>query len=144
MAARLTSYMSENSLHETLQSAYKAKHSTETALVKVQNDILLELDKKRGVILVLLDLSAAFDTIDHGVLLKLLTDRLGIKETVHLWFTSYLSNRSQAVFIDQKTSELVIIIFGVPQGSVLGPVIFTVYTIPLKDIISFFGLSYHL
>ena len=144
VASRLTAHMTENSLHENMQSAYKAKHSTETALVKVQNDILLELDKKRGVVLALLDLSAAFDTIDHDLLLKTLADRIGITGNALLWFKSYLTKRTQAVFIDGKTSNLVIIVFGVPQGSVLGPIIFTIYTIPLKDIITFFGLSYHL
>ena len=143
VASRLSAHMTENSLHETMQSAYKAKHSTETALMKVQNDILLELDKKRGVVLVLLDLSAAFDTIDHNVLLKTLADRIGITGNAFLWFKSYLTKRTRAVFIDGKTSNLVIIIFGVPQGSVLGPIIFTIFTISLKYIISFFGLRYY-
>jgi hypothetical protein len=144
VASRLSTHMSQNNLHEVFQSAYKANHSTETALVKVQNDILLELDKKRGVILVLLDLSAAFDTIDHGFLLEQLSSRLGIKDIALSWFKSYLSGRSQSIFIDRTSSQIVIVLFGVPQGSVLGPFLFTIYTIPLGDIFKRHGLSYHL
>ena len=68
VAARLTNYMTINQLHEPMQSAYRACHSTETALVRVQNDILRTLDQGGAAILVLLDLSAAFDTIDHSIL----------------------------------------------------------------------------
>ena len=112
--------------------------------MKVQNDILLEIDKKRGVILVLLDLSAAFDTIDHETLIRQLSIRLGIKGVPLSWFRSYLSKRSQAVFINHTTSQIVILLFGVPQGSVLGPILFTIYTIPLGDILRFHDMSYHL
>ena len=144
VANQLSIYMTENKLHENMQSAYKPGHSTESALLRVQNDILLDLDKKQGVILVLLDLSAAFDTIDHNVLLERLAERLGISGTAFLWFKDYLTGRTHAVYIDDKTSSLIIIIFGVPQGSVLGPVKFTIYTIPLGDIIKAHGLKYHL
>ena len=136
--------MTDNSLHEKLQSAYKAKHSTETALLAVQNDILLNLDRKRGVILVLLDLSAAFDTIDHSFLLERLASKLGIGGKAYDWFKSYLAGRSQVIYIDRETSSLVILIFGVPQGSVLGPILFTIYTIPLGELIRSFGITYHL
>ena len=81
VARRLFTYMSENGLHEKMQSAYRTAHSTESALIRVQNDILRQLDKKRGIILVLLDLSAAFDTIDHDHLFELLQNRFGIKGT---------------------------------------------------------------
>ena len=73
--------MENNSLHENMQSAYKKLHSTESALIRVQNDILTEIDKKRGVMLVLLDLSAAFDTIDHDTLFSQVQHRLGISGT---------------------------------------------------------------
>ena len=97
VAKQLSSYMTDNNLHEVMQSAYKARHSTETALLRVQNDILLDMDKKLGVILVLLDLSAAFDTIDHDILLRRLSERIGISGTAHLWFSSYLKDRSHAI-----------------------------------------------
>ena len=79
VAARLTNYMTINQLHEPMQSAYRACHSTETALVRVQNDILRTLDQGGAAILVLLDLSAAFDTIDHSILLSRMESVLGVK-----------------------------------------------------------------
>ena len=79
--------MSKNGLHEKMQSAYRTAHSTESTLIRVQNDILRQLDKK-GVILVLLDLSAAFDTIDHDHLFELLQNRFGIKGTALDWIKS--------------------------------------------------------
>jgi len=126
VAKRLSTYMTENNLHEIYQSAYKANHSTETALLRVSNDILLKLDTKQCVILVLLDLSAAFDTIDHTILLQRLTETLGIKKKALAWFSSYLQNRSNAICIDSKFSEQSDIVYGVPQGSVLGPILFTI------------------
>ena len=80
--------MTENNLHEHLQSAYKPGHSTATALVKVQNDILNSIDQHRIVILVMLDLSAAFDTIDHDILVSRMENTLGITGQALAW--SYL------------------------------------------------------
>ena len=143
VARRLFTYMSENGLHEKMQSAYRNAHSTESALLRVQNDILHQLDTKKGVILVLLDLSAAFDTIDHDHLFELLQNRFGIKGTALDWIKSYLGNRSSSIHINSKTSPPTVTSFGVPQGSVLGPIIFTIYTTPLADIIKHHNLSYH-
>ena len=78
-AHQLTSYTLNNDLGEVFQSAYKKLHSTETALLRVQNDILRPIDSRRSVLLVLLDLSAAFDTVDHSILLQRLSHRFGIK-----------------------------------------------------------------
>ena len=86
-------------------------------------------------ILVLLDLSAAFDTIDHDHLFELLQNRFGIKGTALDWIKSYLGNRSSSIQINSKTSPPTVTSYGVPQGSVLGPIIFTIYTTPLADII---------
>ena len=126
-----------------MQSAYKAAHSTETALLRITNDVLSDLDDKKGVVLVLLDLSAAFDTIDHRLLLERLHVSLGISGTVLAWFSSYLSSRTNSIFINNQCSSPSEIEFGVPQGSVLGPILFTIYTKPLSSIISSFGLKYH-
>ena len=90
MARRLTDYMTENNLHEHLQSAYKPGHSTETALVKVQHDILTSIDQHGIVILVMLDLSVAFDTIDHDILFSRMEHTLGIRGQALAWFKSYL------------------------------------------------------
>ena len=92
-------YLEENNLNEPLQSAYKQYHSCETALVRVQNDILLSIDNQQCVVLLLLDLSAAFDTVDHGILLQRLSTNFGIKGKALDWFTSYLTDRSQFVSI---------------------------------------------
>ena len=86
VATRLNKYLNDHNLHEPLQSAYKPFHSTESALLKVQNYIFTDIEIRKGVILVLLDLSAAFDTIDHLVLLRLMESRLGITRTRLNWF----------------------------------------------------------
>ena len=118
-------------------------HSTETALLRVSNDLLNALDNGNICILTLLDLSAAFDTIDHGILLSRLHTSFGISGTVYKWFESYLSNRTNRVKILDKYSDTTVLQYGVPQGSVLGPVLFTLYTEPLSDIIKLFEYLYH-
>ena len=143
VAKRLNDHLVANELQEILQSAYKQFHSTETALVKVQNDLLMALDSEGGALLVLLDLSAAFDTIDHGTLFRRL-EHLGVRGSAHAWFRSYLSGRKQSVYINGTKSSPHELPFGVPQGSVLGPVLFTLYTIPLGQIASKYGLCYHI
>ena len=141
--SRITEYMTDNKLHEPLQSAYRAFSSTETALIKVQNDIRMMIDDKKAVILVLLDLSAAFDTVDHNLLLSLMMNRLSIGGIVSDWLKSYLSERSQTVSIGDVFSLAATLIFGVPQGSVLGPILFTIYTLPIGDIARTHGLNVH-
>jgi len=144
VATRLNKYLNDHNLHEPLQSAYKPFHSTESALLKVQNDILTDIDNRKGVILVLLDLSAAFDTIDHGVLLRLMESRLGITGTVLNWFQSYLTNRTQKVSVGKSLSSLYHLLCGVPQGSVLGPILFTIYILPMGDIARRHGITFHI
>ncbi|CAB3981070.1 Hypothetical predicted protein [Paramuricea clavata] len=112
---QLNEYLVENELHEVFQSAYKSFHSTETSLLRVQNDILQSLDKKQSVILVLLDLSAAFDTIGHKILLSRLAERFGISGNVLAWFKSYLSSRSQFVNVNGTYSSTHNLKYGVPQ-----------------------------
>ena len=105
IASRLTSHMRYHQLHEPLQSAYKASHSTETALLKVKNDIITALDGNQGVLMVLLDLSAAFDTVSHHKLLEVLEKRIGLCSTALDWFKSYLSGRTQSVRVADTTSS---------------------------------------
>ena len=104
VAARLTNYMTINQLHEPMQSAYRACHSTETALVRVQN-ILHTLDQGGAAILVLLDLGAAFDTIDHSILLSRMETVLGVIGSALQWFKSYLLGRKQRIKINDDFSE---------------------------------------
>ena len=131
-------------LDETFQSAYKNFHSTETALVRVQNDILCAIDNNESVILLLLDLSAAFDTVDHSILLSRLRDRFGVNGTAAAWFESYLTSRTQFVRVHFCWSTQRSLERGVPQGSVLGPLLYLLYTSPIADIIKFHKLQYHL
>ena len=142
VASRLTTYLARNGLLDKMQSAYKAQHSTETALLRVHNDILNAVDKKSGVFLALIDLSAAFDTVDHTILLNFLKDTLGIRGRALRWFKTYLTERLQCVSINDVLSELTEILFGVPQGSVMGPLKFCVYTLPIGAIIRAHGLHY--
>ena len=116
-------------------------HSTETTLLRVQNDILQAVDCRGGAILVLLDLSAA---LDHEKLIRTLHAYCGIKGDPLKWFLSYLKGRVQSVLIGFTFSREQNLLFGVPQGSVLGPVLFTIYTTPLGRIIQRHGLTYHL
>ena len=135
--------MLDNNLYSSVQSAYKERHSTETALLKVLCDILTALDSGSGAVLLMLDQSAAFDTIDHGILLSRLNSLYGISGDTLDWFKSYLSNPVQRVIIGDSVSESKYSNFGVPQGSVLGPKIYCMYTKPIRYIIAEHGLSHH-
>ena len=117
-------YGANNKLGEPLQSAYRPLHSTETALLRVKNDILRSIDDHKAVALVLLDLSAAFDTVDHTILIQRLEQVFGLEGLVLGWFRSYLYERKQCISIKQAISDAVCLVFGVPQGSVLGPLLF--------------------
>ena len=143
---QLTIYMSDNNLLEPMQSAYRKYHSTETAPVWVQNDILRALDNHNAVVLVLLNLSTAFDTINHPILVSRLEHRLGLSDTVFQWFCNYFSGRRQeSVLVGKERSEVRSVDCGILQGSVLGPLIFTVYSAPIiGDICRKRGLVYSL
>ena len=136
---QINKYLYRNKLYGKYQSAYRSAHSTETALLRVQNDVLLALDKKKDVILVLLDLSAAFDTIDHDILLQRLEKRFGIGGLVLDWLRTFLCGRTQRIMVGSMVSEARELKFGVPQGSVLGPILFSLYVTPLEEIITSHG-----
>ena len=113
-------YIELNSLNEPYQSAYKPCHSTETAVLKVVNDILFELDNWKVVLLTLLDLSAAFDMVDYKILLDRLSDMYGIQ---YIWFHSYFDNRGQSVVINGVKSNQHTLEYSIPQGPVMGTVL---------------------
>ena len=140
---QLKTHLESNDLLESYQSAYRKFHSTENALLHVLDKLLVGADEKDLSLLSMLDLSAAFGTIDHQILLQRLKYTFGIDGVVLKWFTSYLENRNQYVLIDQLKSDLSSLTFGVPQGSVLGPVLFTMYTQPLSDILNKNRCDYH-
>ena len=131
VAIQLSNYLQDNHLHETLQSAYKKFHSTEATLIKVHDDIVTAIDDAQSVILLLLDLSAAFDTVDHGILLTRLSTRYGIHDRALEWFVSYLLDRTQFVKLNGSSSQSIDLLQGVPQGSVLGPLLYSLYTLLL-------------
>ena len=135
VAAQLSSHLSLHGIHDPMQSAYRPGHSTETALLRIQDDINRGLDAGVGSLLVLLDLSAAFDTIDHTILLERLEAVAGIRGAALAWLRSYLHDRTQSVIINGVRSTTVDLSTGVPQGSVLGPLLFLVYVIPLRSVI---------
>ncbi len=104
----------------------------------------MELDKGKVVMLVLLDLSAAFDTIDYENLLKRLSRQCGINGTALKWFQSYLKERTQTVSVGSSHSKYETLKYGVPHGSVLGPIIFLIYNSPIGEIIEKHNICYHL
>ena len=125
------------------QSAYREFHSVETAICRVYNDLLINKSKNSCSLIVLLDLSAAFDTVDHHLLLSDL-EHLGICGSVLKWFESYLTGRHFRVIIDDIETELGKVNSSVPQGSILGPYLFLIYTMELSYILEDFKVKYHL
>ena len=123
-------------LHIIIDFFYcKIIHISEIRILYIQNDILNSIDQSKVVLLVLLDLSAAFDTIYHELLINRLSSRLGLSGCVLDWFRSYLKNRSQRVKLDNVLSDHTLLRYGVPQGSVLCPILFSIYVLPLCYII---------
>ena len=143
VSSRLMEHQNLQDLREIYQSAYVPGHSTETALVRIHNDLALAVDNHGAALLVLLDLSAAFDTIDHEVLLGRLQQRYGVEGSALAWLGSYLKERKQCIMIDSARSQDEQLLYGVPQGSVLGPLLFASYVSPLGDIIRSYGLHFH-
>ena len=126
------------------QSAYKPNHSAETALVCVQNDILRAMDNQNIVIMLLLDLSAAFDTVDHNVMLPRLSHDVGVGQTALNWYKSYLSDIVQAVHINGSTSPARPLRVGFLKVPYLhGQQLFSIYAAPLSKLIRNNNLMSH-
>ena len=124
-----------------MRSAYRKHHSTETALLKVVNDIYQATDNKCEAVLVMVDLSVAFDTIDHAILLDRLGYCYGFSEMVLRWIESHPQDRPQCIALDKILSPPRYLSCGVLQGSVLGPLVFSLYIADLEDIISADGFD---
>ena len=124
MTSRLNSHINSSHTSNDYQSAYRKFHSTKTTLFKIHNDILSSMDDGRVTALTLLDLSAAFDTIDHTILLRRLGDWFGVSGKALDWFKLYLTGRSQRNKLYDYLSSRSDLSFGVSQGSVLGPLHF--------------------
>ena len=140
---RLLVHLQSFSSLSAYQSAYRKLHSVETALLCVHNDLLTAMEKKQVSALILLDLSAAFDTVDHQILLSRLSLNFGVTGSAHALLASYLSNRTQAVVANMTVSEFCSVFCGVPQGSVIGPLLFTLYTTPLSYQLQSSNLPFH-
>ena len=141
--ALIECHLIRNNLHEPTQSAYKNNDSTETALFKISNDIIQILEVKNFTILASLDLSAAFDTVDHKVFQHKLYNEFGIEDEALNWFRSYLDNRKHRVSINGILSDSHKLKCGVPQASVLGARMHTMYTRQHSHIILRHGLQHH-
>jgi hypothetical protein len=142
-AQQLVDYLQRNDLMPHLQSANRRHHSTETALLRVLSDLFSAADGRYVSLLGLLDLSAAFDCVDHNILLRRLRQSFGIDGTALAWISSFLADRTQRVGYHGRLSAIRRLVFGVPQGSVLGPLLFLLYTAAVFDIIAASGLQGH-
>ena len=142
--SRLIAYSDSNNLTPVFQSAYRRNHSTETALVRLYNDMIRVIDSGQVGAVVLLDMSAAFDTVDHQIMFDVLNHRFDIRDAALTWFHSYFDERSQVVKVGSDESRMMKLSTGVPQGSVLGPRSFVYYAEDVQEIFKREELSYHL
>ncbi len=140
---QLNNYLNSNGFLDNFQSGFRVHHSTETALIKIINDICFNSDSGKISVLVLLDLSAAFDTVDHNILLERLENWVGLSGMTLKWFRSYLEGRGYYVSIGEHKSKWTSMTCGVPQGSILAPLLFSLYMLPLSQIMRKNQIAYH-
>ena len=144
VSRQTTNHLKINCLNERMQSAYKKNHSTETAMISVLNNILNQLDKPNtAVLLANLDMSAAFDTVNHQVLFRRLQSTFGIHDMALKWFKSYLHKRKVCVKIEGEESDTIELDLSLPQGSKLGPRLYSDYTQPMGSLLRILILLYH-
>jgi Reverse transcriptase (RNA-dependent DNA polymerase) len=140
---RLVPHVSTSSSFDAIQSVYRRLHSTDTALLKITDDIFASFDNHQSTILVALDQSAAFDCINHKTLVSRLEHTFGVMGSALAWICSYLEARSTFVRWKENSSDVLPLYTGVPQGSSLGPFLFSLYIAPLSAVINSFGVSHH-
>uniref|UniRef100_A0A3B3C1K9 Reverse transcriptase domain-containing protein n=1 Tax=Oryzias melastigma TaxID=30732 RepID=A0A3B3C1K9_ORYME len=141
---QLITFLNAHEVLEPLQSGFRSGHSTETALLKIFNDVLIATDAGNLVVLLLLDLSAAFDTVDHEILIGRLEQWAGLSGEALQWMRSYLTDRSFCVKMGSHSSKCYPLKWGVPQGSVLGPLLFSIYLLPLGVLFRKHKVEFHL
>ncbi len=144
MLGQLKDFLKRNNIFDRFQSGFRAGHSTETALLRVSNDIFRGVDSGSCVVLLLLDLTAAFDTVDHDILVARLKNHVGVQGLALKWFSSHLKDRTFSVSLGDSSSSTAPLVCGVPQGSIWGQILFTLYLLPLGFIFELFGIHYHL
>ncbi|MEL7307775.1 MAG: reverse transcriptase family protein [Pseudomonadota bacterium] len=144
VSAQIKLFLTTNNLYCPNQSAYRKSHSTETVLVHLCNEISVTRSVGMSSCLLLLDLSAAFETVNHEILLERLASSFYFSGTVLNWLRDYLLSRSQFVKCSNQLSSVYPITGGVPQGSVLGPLLYSLYVSPLSDIINDYNLLHHI
>jgi len=140
--SRLKPFITSSVNFGELQSAYRQGHSTESALNKIFDDMLSDIDSGSVVAVMSLDISAAFDAVDHSILLQRLEDEFGIIGVCRDWISSYLTGRTSTVHVGSSESSVTTAQYGVPQGSVLGPILYTAYVASVGRLISSFGVGY--
>ena len=139
--ARIQPHITSSPSFNQLQSAYRRHHFTETSTLHILDSILLSCDSGKSTIVFSLDLSAAFDTVDHQILLSRLNTSFGISDITLSWLQSYLTNRTSSVRTGRHCSSSVTCTTGVPQGSVLGPLLFTAYGSPIAGIAHLYSID---
>ena len=144
VARQLIAYLVAINLMPKLQSGFRSGHSTETTILRVLSDIYSSIDQGQVVLLALLDVSVAFDTVDHDILLERLSKSFGIAGSAHHWIRSFLTSRTQTVYVGASTSTAAPVRWGVPQGSDLGPLLYVLYTADVAGIVTSCGLGVHL
>ena len=141
IAGQLSEHLEKNNYFDPRQFAYRTHHSCEGALLTVLDTAFTAMDEKKITLVVLLDLSAAFDSVDHSILSNRLKS-CGVVDAAHHWIMDYISDRSQVVSINNKLSSSLSITCGVPQGTVLGPILFIVYLVGIHEAIAPFDIQY--
>ena len=143
VAKQLLNHLETNCPLPVNQSGYRRYHSTETALLQVTMELFTAINNQEVSLLALLDMSAAFDCVDHAILLEKMAHNFGISDNVASWFKSYLTGRSSQVLYNNELSAVDTVLFGVPQGSVLGPILFLMYTADVFALVHSRGFKIH-
>lgn len=144
VSRQIHGYLRLHSLLPVCQSGFRPYHSTETATIKILNDLVLAADRGMQSVLILLDYTAAFDAVDHGILLDILRFTFGIDDVALAWIRSFLSGRTQLIRVGDSVSKPAGLLCGVPQGSVLGPLLYIIYTADIIRVFEKHGFQVHL